>query len=216
MRKLLWRIYTIFLSFSFLPNWWIKDTDKNILDLGCGRGLPMELIRIRHSKINSTGVDVYPSYIKECKMHGFYNQCLNQDLLKFKYKKNNYDVVMALQVLEHVTKDQAWRMLSNMEKTAKRLVIISTPYGKTDYETDDGNVHQHHKSFFYPKEFEKRGYKTVRIGGKSLFGENGLAQKFSLENPIRKLVFVLDILFTPFYLLFQNSADYFFFAYKKV
>lgn len=215
IETLFWKVYIYLLSLSFVPNWLLGSSSKTFLDVGCGQGLPMRLIKLRYKNINSVGVDLFKPYIDFCKKKKIYDKYLLCDIRKLPFKNKTFDVVMSYQVIEHLTKKDALRLVKKMESLAKKIVIISTPVGKTSYHADDNHL-QFHKSFFYPEEFEKIGYKTIRMGGKGLYDEkSGLFYK--IKHPMfKKLVYVLDIFLTPYYLLFQSKADYYFFAYKRL
>lgn len=214
MNKLLWKLYFYLLSVTYIPNWIINRKAKTILDLGCGKGLPMQLINVWH-KVDSTGVDLFKPYINECKRKKTHTHYLVSDVLKVPFEKKSFDLVMASQVIEHLSPADAKRFINKIESMAKRQVIISTPIGKSKYGTDDGNKLQQHKSYFYPRDFQKRGYKIIRIGGKWLFSDEGLVKK--VNNPaLRKILIALNIFLTPVYLIFQNKADYYFWAYKDI
>lgn len=216
IQNYLWGIYTGLLSLAFVPNWIINSSCRSILDLGCGQGLQMKTIKLRHPQIYAVGVDLFKPYIETCKKEKIHNKYMICDVRKVSFKDKSFDVVLACQLLEHLNKKDALALVKKMETIAKKLVIISTPIGQTFYHTDDGNPLQKHKSFFFPQEFESRGYSIIRMGGKRLFEESsGLIYK--VKQPfLRKLIFVLDIFLTPYYLLFQSRADYYFFAFKKL
>lgn len=208
-------IYERILSFVFIPNWLIPTGSKTLLDIGCGNGLPMKLIKYRFKDIKSMGIDGFKPYIDILKGQSVHTRYRLVNLEKSSLPRGNFDVVMCLQVIEHLSKKRALRLIRESETMAKKLVIFSTPIGKTEYSTDDGNDLQNHKSHFFPEDFEKLGYKIIRMGGKRLFSESGLIHK--TKTPIiRKLIISLDIACVPFYLLRQSKSDYYFFAYKFV
>lgn len=207
-------VYIRLLSLVYIPNWIIDKNSKTILDIGCGTGLPMRLINFRRH-LNSTGIDLFKPYIDQCKRAGIHDRCIISDANKLSFKPKSFDIVFTSQVIEHLVKKDAEKFIEKAERLARRQVIISTPVGRTIYGTDDGNILQRHRSYFYPEYFQKRGYKIIRIGGKGLFGEGGLAHRVKIPF-LRKLLIALDILLTPFYLMFQNKADYYFWAYKSL
>ncbi len=210
------RLFVSLLSLSFIPNWIIDSSCKTILDLGCGQGLQMKTIKIRFPEIHAVGVDLFKPYLDKCRRDNTHDEFKLADIRKLKLKNKSFDVVLAAQVLEHMSKKDACALLKKFEGWSKKWVIISTPIGKAPYHTEDGNPLQRHKTFFYPQEFEKLGYKIIRIGGKRLFAEKtGLIHRMK-PSLLRNLIFVFDIFLTPYYLAFQSRANYYFFAYKKV
>lgn len=197
------------------PLTWVIDTSaETILDLGCGQGKPMELLKSKMRITRSVGVDLFGTYLEEAKKHKIHNEYIMKDIRKLKFPNKSFDIVLASHVLEHLTKEDAWRLLSKMEKWAKKQIIIATPIGKHYHAIEDGNVLQFHRCFFTPEEFEKRGYQVKRYGWKWLLGENGMVH-YIKNDLIRKLLYTFNILLTPIYYLFQQNCDYIFIAHKR-
>ncbi len=98
-----------------------------ILDLGCGGGLTCEPLARLGADV--TGIDFIKKNIQVAKEHSF-KSCLKikyvkQDLMNINFK-TNYDVVLMLEIIEHITN---WKEL--IEKVSKILkpngkIIIST------------------------------------------------------------------------------------------
>jgi ubiquinone/menaquinone biosynthesis C-methylase UbiE len=174
----------------------------------------MALINYHHN-LYSVGIEIFKPYIKQLKSKKIHSKYILQDIRKLSFPDKSFDVVMACQVVEHINKKDAILLLKKMERIAKRLVVISTPVGPCSYHTDDGNKHQNHKCYFYPEYFEKIGYRVIRIGGKNLVGEKGLYYKID-NSFLKKMIYVLDLLLIPYYILFQKKSDYYFFAYKEI
>ncbi len=64
-------------SFLPLPAWWIiqkrlEPGGRSLLDIGCGRGGPIELI-YRKRKLFSVGADVFWPYLLHCQATGLYD-----------------------------------------------------------------------------------------------------------------------------------------------
>lgn len=195
--------------------WIIDKSAKSILDVGCGQGFPMKMIKFRMNFKYSVGVDLFKPYIeigKKSKIHNYY---VIKDVRKMKFENKSFDVVIALQILEHLKKEEAWKVLRKIEKIAKKQVIITTPIGKMYHPAVDNNKLQLHLSGFYPIEFEKRGYKIIKFGRKEILGEGGLVHK--IDNDLfRKIVYSISYLLNICLYLFQPWANYYFVAYKKI
>ena len=102
-------IRTKFIKTELIDHFNLKENNKlfkglNILDLGCGGGIASE--PLSRLGANLTGVDESEELIKVAKLHAK-NMKLNinylcisiQNLVKL---KNKYDVIVALELLEHV------------------------------------------------------------------------------------------------------------------
>jgi hypothetical protein len=62
------------------------------------------------------------------------------------------DTIFALDVIEHMTKDDGWRFLDLCAQKAKQTVIF-TPLGDDPQGEIDGNPYQAHLSAWYPADF---------------------------------------------------------------
>lgn len=194
--------------------WLIDKSAKTILDVGCGQGLPMEMIKMRMKPEKTVGIDLFEPYIKESKKKKIHDKYIKQDVREIDFSENSFDVAMALQVLEHLPKKDAWRVLEKMEKIARRQVLIATPIGEMYHPAVDDNELQLHQSHFYPEEFEKRGYKVTKVGFKFVTGEEGVVHKVR-SDILRKAIYTLNLFVTLFTILFPSVGDYYFVASKK-
>lgn len=139
----------------------VSESDR-ILDLGCGimasTGGPLTP---RH-----LGVEAFWPAVKTCAENGA--MVLRTDITIFAAMMypRTWDVVLLLDVLEHLEKDDAKYVLQVSESTATRLVIAFTPLGHVKQDPYDewghGKVNswQKHKCGFTEEEFKERGYKT--------------------------------------------------------
>lgn len=85
-----------------------------------------------------------------------------------KFIDNSYDVVLCLDVLEHLELDLAISTIGQMKRMARKKVIIYTPSEYDDNQEhvsnswDMGNnQYQTHKSFLNPKLIENLGFKVT-------------------------------------------------------
>lgn len=203
----------LLLSWTDPITWVLRSDITSVLDLGCGQGKPMEFIKYRLKIKKSVGVDLFEPYIEEAKQKKIHDEYLIADIRKVKFAPKSFDLVMASHVLEHMSKGQAWKVLNNMEKMAKKQVIAVTPIGEHYHQLEDGNIWQLHKSAFTPKDFAGRGYKIKKYGWKWLLGDHGIVHRVK-NDLIRKLLYTFNLLVTPVYYYFQGSCDYIFVAYK--
>lgn len=193
----------------------IDTSGESILDLACGQGKPMELIKYKMKVKYSVGVDLFEPYLKEARAKKIHTKYILGDIRKVKFPPRSFDIVIASHVLEHLTKNEAWKVLSNMEKIAKKQVIMVAPIGMHYHPASDGNIYQIHKSAFIPKDLEERGYNIRRYGWKWLLGHNRLVDRVG-NDLLRKILYTFNILMTPVYYLNQSSCDYIFVAYKNI
>lgn len=206
----------IFLLSLVDPVCWVLDKSaKSILDIGCGKGLPMQMINVRMKIDKRVGVDIHEPYLKECRKKKIHTQYIKKDIRMLPFENNSFDVVIGLQVLEHLPKKNAWEVLDKMEKIARKQIIVAMPIGKTYHPVIDGNQHQLHLSGYYPEEFAIKGYKIIRMGKKGILGENGIVHKCN-NDILRKTIYSVSLILDLALYILQPWADYYFIAYKNV
>lgn len=139
--------------------------ETTILDLGCGnKGISKQL----PGKV--TTLDIFPKF----------NPDILWDLTKpLPLKDNSYDVILLLDVIEHVDRESGARLLDEIKRVAKKRIIISTPlyWTPNDEETNNpqseyyGNKYNLHRSLWNLMDFEEytRVY-NVQIKDNQFFG----------------------------------------------
>ena len=139
------------------------DPEDEVLDLGCGT---METTGKLKCKVIS-GVDAYQPYIDELKEKGhIYVYCGRIEKYMPDFKKKSFDVVMAIDAIEHLIKPAALRVIGHMERIARKRVVIFTTIGFIPQEREENPELQRHRCGFTPIEFEDLGYEVYhRIGG---------------------------------------------------
>jgi len=158
-----WRENTIQRIFTRAGLWPWKDGEiVSILDAACGLSLKSKYIpaQIR------VGVDIYEEYFKHIESEVPY-VVLKYDIRKLReiFMPKSFDLVIALDVMEHLEKPESLDVLRQCEEIARKAVVIETPRGYIPTNMDilghGGDVWQTHRSGWEPEEFEKLGYKVL-------------------------------------------------------
>jgi 2-polyprenyl-3-methyl-5-hydroxy-6-metoxy-1,4-benzoquinol methylase len=144
-----------------------------VLDLGCGIGayglLCREMLDIGQGRLyptawvtNIIGVEGFIQYNNP--VHSFfYNTVLYEDFTKEAY--NNFDLVLMIDCLEHIPKDQGHALLDRLLESNKR-VIVSCPTGANYVEQGAvfGNEFERHRAHWTADDFELRGGRIIHNG----------------------------------------------------
>jgi SAM-dependent methyltransferase len=143
---------------------------EHVLDVGCGKAPTMKLLGVTHS----TGIEGYRPDFEEAQRHQMHEQMVCGDIrnLSRYFAPNQFDACVALDVIEHLTKDDGLKLMKEMEGIAKKRVIFFTPSGflPQRHATDDDL--QAHLSGWEAKEMEQHGYRVIGLlGPKGLRGE---------------------------------------------
>jgi SAM-dependent methyltransferase len=157
---------------KFTGNWLgkiIKEMVKgySILDIGCGDGRtfnPNSGIYIGID--NNDRIFTYkPNTTKFLMKYDFSN-----GLIPFLDK--NFDIVLLIDVIEHLEKDKAMILLKEAERIAKKKIIIYTPDGFLEQNEEEGKKRDVnfdkfdiHRCGFDKQELENMGYIILVFSG---------------------------------------------------
>lgn len=143
---------------------------ESVLDLGCGDNSPIGFI---DRKKYIVGVDGFKKSINKSKKLNIHDKYLHKNILEVRkdFKKNSFDAVIALDVIEHLKKKDGYKLLKIMEQLAIKKIVLLTPNEFVN-QTGEGNGLQEHLSGWSVSDFKKLGYKVFgRYGLKILRGE---------------------------------------------
>ncbi len=136
----------------------IDKSAKTLLDVGCGNGITMGFINKR-KKFVAAGVDIHQPYLAQCKLRGIFTHLYCYDIRALPFGPKSFDVVLCLQVLEHLEREEGLKLLQRMEQIARKQVILDVPVGELPQWGFDNNPFQAHKSSWYPVDLKKMGYR---------------------------------------------------------
>ncbi len=140
----------------------IVETDE-VLDIGCGI---RTYSRYKCSKI--IGVDgwekVNPDILLDC----------NKEKLPF--SENSFDVILLIDFIEHLDKDQGWRIINESKNISRKNIILMTPLWWTENKENTENPNlwcyknpfNYHKSLWSVDEFISVGFTRVNTIGTEL------------------------------------------------
>ena len=147
----------------------LRKSSHTILDIGCGAGQPAKFLKSRRT-LSIVGVDIWLPALRQAQQTGSHDASVLADIRHLPFRSKSFDVVLALEVIEHLEKEASSEIIRRMEGIARKQVILTTPVGEQEQGTCKGNPHQEHKCFWNPIEIRKQGYK---VRGYKLRGMRG-------------------------------------------
>lgn len=144
---------------------------ESLLDVGCGRGIIGALARIYRHPTRLVGIDAFRAYLDFCARMNFYDELYEWDLAQghVPFHDGEFDVATCVEVIEHLPKDDGVKVMRELERVA-RVVIISTPNIWISQYAYDDNPFQKHLSKWSARDFAKRGYEVRGVGNFLVFG----------------------------------------------
>jgi SAM-dependent methyltransferase len=181
---------------------------KTVLDAGCGNTTPLRYVK---KTFESTAIDIYKPYLEEMKKQRIHNHYIHADLTKHKLKKK-YDTIILIDVIEHLPKKPAKKMIKHFVKQSNQKVIILTPSFFAHNPISDGNEYQAHVSAWTKNDLERLGFKVKGFGGWKILRQPGKGGAFRFNYYLMRLISdVTQIIFQ----FFPNQAAYFLAVNRK-
>lgn len=186
----------------------VPNGENRVLDIGCGYGATLKLLEKEGKAAEIAGVDIIdisnPPY--------FFSK-IDLDTNKIPYKNNYFDVVLCLDVLEHLR--DPWKTLTEIVKHVKPggVVVVSLPnichystlkkiFIKRSFEySKSGILDKTHLRFFCKKDMH------------NLIAQAGLKIEKTLCGPLTKKEKVFNAL--TFMLFEQNLITQYIFKCRK-
>jgi SAM-dependent methyltransferase len=142
---------------------------KSLLDLGCGTRSPIWSFERRLTR--SIGVDLDFSSLVASRRHAIHDGYVCADIRDLEFLGGSFDCAIALDVIEHLTKQDGSRVLAALERLSGK-VIVFTPSGFLPQGAVGGKEEQRHLSGWSAAEMRRLGYRVLGMSGwKPLRGE---------------------------------------------
>ena len=126
---------------------------KRFLDVGCGAGLYGDLIReVFQGEATIHAMEIFVEYIGRYSLSNKYDSIFMDDIRKTYFVVENYDFIVAGDVLEHLSKEDAIEVVNGLRKKCKFLfgalpVKVNRPwsigYNQLESEWQENPYNQH-------------------------------------------------------------------------
>lgn len=134
---------------------------ETVLDVGCGYRSLIQLFQFRYS----VGVEVFEPFLQESKREAIHTDYILADIRSVAFKPKSFDAVVAVEVLEHLTKEEGTMLLRKMEQWARKRVIVTTPSGYSKQDCYESNPLQEHRSGWEAGELVQLGFRVRGSAG---------------------------------------------------
>ena len=190
-----------FLKYQNIFFHWILEKELNdcslVLDVGCGHSSPLGQIK---RNFESEGIDIHKKTLMGSRKKKIHNKYTLGDIKKLSeiYKKKSFDACISIDVIEHINKRDALKLIKDMETVARKKVIVLTPNGFFKQHDFDGNPHQIHKSGWRKGDLQKLGYSVYGLRGLKFLRNDHAGVKYKPWIFWGACLFLSEIIFFPF------------------
>jgi hypothetical protein len=142
-----------------------------VLDVGCGDRSPLGSFGIKHL----VGIEGHRPSFEAAQRGGAYERLVLGDIrsLNSFFREGEFEACAALDVIEHLSKEDGLSLLKAMDKLATKRVVVFTPCGFLPQRHQSADDLQEHLSGWLPEEMERLGFQVRgMLGPKRLRGEH--------------------------------------------
>jgi len=141
------------LQISLVTDWIYKLNPKKVLDIGVGNGrygfLCRDLLDTpfddNPNRIIMEGIEGYEKYVTDIHRLVYDKIYLGNCLKIIDDLSNDYDLILFIDVIEHLDKEDGKKFLEKLMKKSKNI-IVGTPKGFTKQDDVFGNELERHRS----------------------------------------------------------------------
>lgn len=157
-----WHVGKRTLIEKLIRKYLLKRKNRKLVDVGCGSGLMLEVLKKYGEPF---GVDLSEEALKFCRQRGL-NNVYKADVTSLPFKKDQVDLVIALDLIEHVVDDVAAFKEFNRVLRSGGIIIISVPAFKFLWSYWDEML-GHQKRYTtgsLSKAITEAGFKVEKVG----------------------------------------------------
>lgn len=147
-------------SFYLVPRFEKLLRNGRILDVGCGKGglgAIFKTVPEKQLRAEIVGLDLDEVLLKTAK--NYLDHVVLGRATHLPFKDKYFHVTFAIEVIEHMTKEDGYKMIREMERVTKYLIILTTPSHYFPADTAEGDFMKH-KSYWSVKDLKSLGFQT--------------------------------------------------------
>jgi hypothetical protein len=149
---------------------------QSVLDVGCGASPALRQLGVSRP----VGIDGYKPSVDKARELNTHDEMVLGDVRELDryFRPRQFDACVALDVIEHLVKEDGIKLMQAMERIAAKKVVFFTPSGFLPQKHAANDDLQEHLSGWEPSEMTGYGYRvTGLLGPKRLRGEYHVIKK---------------------------------------
>jgi len=133
--------------------------ESRVLDVGCSDG------RGSVALAGAWGCDIYEPSLAKAARVARRRRVVRTDVRQLPYRSSTFDVVVALDVIEHFEKPDALAVMAEMARVSRGVVVVMTPSGFLAQPGTPEEPWQEHRCGFAANELRDLGFDVTGVGG---------------------------------------------------
>ena len=144
--------------------------NKSVIDICCGEGgIIARLAEYDKTKIG--GLDIFRPSLDKAMRLDVYRGLVQGHALFLPFKDKCTDIAVSIAALEHLSKEDGIRLVEEMTRIARKVVVVSCPVVRWEQDPLDGNPYQKHLYHWTIPELREMGFQDmVGVGLRGMSG----------------------------------------------
>lgn len=109
----------------------IDSESKTLLDVGCGSGIFLNFLRDKNPNIKAYGLERSVPLATIARKKLQLSNILEGSADELPFESNTIDIITAMEVIEHLPSGVYQKSLQEIERVAKKKIILTVPYKET-------------------------------------------------------------------------------------
>lgn len=132
----------------------------SVLDVGCGEGTLLKMIGEKYPTVALAGCEFSETALRYSREQLPQSRFFHLDILKDDISNVSYDLLISVQVLEHLEDDVL--AIERMREMCKRYLLVSVPGGTFDENGRQNGHFRHYTKQDLVRKMEKAGFRVIR------------------------------------------------------
>jgi SAM-dependent methyltransferase len=133
---------------------------KSVLDVGCGEGTLLKMVAEKYPNVELAGSEFSDTALRYCREQVPQARIFNLDILTDDVSALSFELLISMQVLEHLSDDVA--ALERMRAMCTKYTLISVPGGELDEHGRKNGHYRHYTKADLVQKMEQAGFRVVR------------------------------------------------------
>lgn len=136
---------------------------REVLDVGCGPDSALSLLGFERL----VGIEGYAPSVETAKKNHTHHEIVQGDVRRLgtQFQTGQFDACVALDLIEHLSKEDGRKLMQDMDKLARRKVVFLTPNGFLPQSHTEQADLQEHLSGWEVSEMRGYGYQVAGVLG---------------------------------------------------
>jgi SAM-dependent methyltransferase len=170
-----------------------------ILDIGCGRYSALSQL-IKTQNFYAIGLDIFEPNVRASYGRGIYKDVICGDVRALPIKDKQFDLVIIVEVLEHLDKEDGQKAFSELERVSREAILLTTPIRKCPHHDYYGNPYEEHRYIWSLEELKASGFVIRGKGIRGLtVGDRWWNSPPILFRPLQYIIYMVGTAFSYFF-----------------